>query len=71
MKKHELAMRQTHKHTLTCRQHTPLLTQTRCRQKIKRDLLKVGGQQVRDIGALGDAVVLFLVCVRRLAFYLR
>lgn len=61
----------TQTHALTCRQHTSLLTQTRCRQKIKRDLLKVGGQQVRDIGGLGDAVVLFLVCVRRLAFYLR
>lgn len=53
----------TQTHALTCRLHTSLLTQTRCRQKIKRDLLKVGGQQVRDIGGLGDAVVLFLVCV--------
>lgn len=41
----------TQTHALTCRLHTSLLTQTRCRQKIKRDLLKVGGNRWEILGA--------------------
>lgn len=43
------------KHTLACKRRTSLHTPnypTLCRQKIKRDLLKVDVQQVKDVGVL-------------------